>query len=280
MKIVITIFSVTFLNVSPTVFRSVSNRLMNYMNEANNIKKEKQLLSNFLYMKTGYRDRIGDFKLLLNSFIKTNHKIVIGGNRTSVKDTKFRDSSSFFPTFNLAGGITCWYYDGILRNPLSGKIICGVQGLELTQKISSSHYMQRLIENIRQTFHVLSDKDGKSARLSTSPFSFTKLEGTSSFPSDGHYLSHKIFIFVDPSNCSQPLTEFRLNPIAPKRHLKRSNYKIISEEVSLTIHPSTGRLMTTIHLPTGRKLFSSQIELKGLVSSILLDFIPIIITPI
>jgi hypothetical protein len=74
-----------------------------------------------------------------------------------------------------------WYYEGTVKNPLNGKVIAGIVGVESI--------------NI--------PKDGNSGKMGT-PHTFS-------------YSSNKLFCYVDPKNLSNPLLSFRSNPVSPVR---------------------------------------------------------------
>lgn len=75
-----------------------------------------------------------------------------------------------------------WHYNGILRNPLSGKEILGCQGMEIIERLNELDFDREGIDNIV-----------------------------------GAYRSKKIFIYVNLTDRSQEVTQFRLSPVAPKR---------------------------------------------------------------
>jgi len=78
-----------------------------------------------------------------------------------------------------------WYYSGILRNPLSGKELVGIEGLEIIERKN--------------------DIIAESMKLDDSVV--------------GAYRSKKIFIYVNLTDRSRELTKFRLSPVAPQRQV-------------------------------------------------------------
>ena len=92
------------------------------------------------------------------------------------------------------GGLTkkrgvVWHYKGILRNPMNGAVIVGIEGLELTR------------------------------RLSPLEMNNTKLHTNNSTVTPLSFLSRKVFVYTELQNRSVAVTKFRSGKHAPLRPL-------------------------------------------------------------
>lgn len=85
-----------------------------------------------------------------------------------------------------------WHYTGVIKNPVSGIDMVSIEGLEITKNNGIK----------KNGTHVCSE-----------------------------YLTKKIFIYTDKNNNSQAITDFRMNPTAPKR--KVNPVKVMTEKITL-----------------------------------------------
>ena len=120
-----------------------------------------------------------------------------------------------------------WHYTGVLRNPQSGKVIAGIEGLEIVNRLSSEY-----------------DSKTKS-----------RIES---------YVTNKCFIYVDSLNTTQPLLQYRINPIAPKRKLQPIH--VINEHIILKIPAINKKLLYSNHRSETRKNMTSSVPLLPSIS--------------
>ena len=118
------------------------------------------------------------------------------------------------------GGLTkkrgvVWHYKGILRNPINGAVIVGIEGLELTRRLSP-------LEMNNTSLHT-----NKSTTVT--PLSF---------------LSRKVFVYTELQNRSAAMTKFRSGKHAPLRPLNPA--RDIFERVTIGQFDGTnGRILGT-----------------------------------
>jgi hypothetical protein len=98
------------------------------------------------------------------------------------------------------GGSSVWYYTGVIRNPVSGMEVAGIEGVERCMEVPSSFF------DIRQ-------KGGAIAA------SRDDRDNSNSFS----YLSSKLFAYTELHNHTAPITAFRVQPTAPARHVDPVN---------------------------------------------------------
>ena len=132
---------------------------------------------------------------------------------------------------HMKGGERCfWVYHGVVRNPLNGKEIAYIHGLE--EVVPLRDHRSHLLQSINP-FHEFRN--------------FT-------------YLCKKAFIYADVSNHSQALDSFRLRPKAPKRNVQP--VRLFSEQVTLGYDPLSNQTHMTITWPSGRTLKSSKLQIN------------------
>ena len=132
---------------------------------------------------------------------------------------------------HMKGGERCfWVYHGVVRNPLNGKEIAYIHGLEEVVPLRSdrSDFLQAI-----------------------NPFyefrNFT-------------YLCKKAFIYADVSNHSRALDSFRLRPKAPKR--KVQPVRVFNEKITLGYDSLSNHTHMTITWPSGRTLKNSRLQIN------------------
>ena len=85
-----------------------------------------------------------------------------------------------------------WYHTGVMRNPLTGLEVAGIEGIEFTMPIILQHNRMAAI-------------------------------GSASTPEPEHnwmsrsYYSRKLFVYVDPKNRTSPINHFKVNKLSPSR---------------------------------------------------------------
>ena len=175
-----------------------------------------QLLSLCCFVTSvSFHGRLPSFPLISNSMTT---------NVNSFEKQLINTKASFF-------GSSIWSYSGCVRNPLSGKEIAFIQGLELVTKKSNNSL-------ISSKFH------------SIWPFS----------PSNNSYFSHKLFIYTPLHNKSEGLTHYRIRPQSPSR--KVNPIKEYSNLITLTTNSTSNSLSSVIEWPSGRALTSKKGVLK------------------
>ena len=181
------------------------------------------------------------------------------------------------------GGLTkkrgvVWHYKGILRNPMNGAVIVGIEGLELTR------------------------------RLSPLEMNITSLHINNNSVTSSSFLSRKVFVYTELQNRSVAVTKFRsgkhapLRPLTPAREIfervtigpfdanngRRSRSTSTTNDTMMgsTVRvprPSTavpsrtdfGRYIAEVELSGGRQLRTDKLSIScqhdGLTSSTLMN---------
>lgn len=124
-----------------------------------------------------------------------------------------------------------WGYSGLIRNPLSGKEIAHIYGLEIVSPVNYEVNSSRTI-----------------------------LQRLFSSPVNGTYISKKVFIYTDAANHSQPLAYFRMRPKAPKRPL--SPVKTYYESVTVGYDAEKQSSFMRVCWPGGRLLKNNKMTVQ------------------
>lgn len=128
------------------------------------------------------------------------------------------------------GTESIWLYSGVIRNPSTGSEIIGVQGLEITKRLS----------NIDNTSSSSIDLEFKS-------------------PS-GSYLSKKLFIYTNILNDTQPITSYRIRKHSPLRPVTPT--KSIHQLISFRVNDNTSQIAAIVEYPGGRIVKSDNVMIK------------------
>ena len=123
-----------------------------------------------------------------------------------------------------------WVYHGWVRNPLNGKEIAYIHGLEQVtpSRRNSSHPFQDL-----------------------NPFAEFRNFG---------YLSKKAFIYAEVNNNSKALDSFRLRPKSPKR--KVQPVRVFNEHITIGYDSGSNHSHAIIRWPSGRVLKNSRLQIS------------------
>lgn len=121
-----------------------------------------------------------------------------------------------------------WYYNGLVRNPLTGIEVAGIEGIEIVRPLDTSHTPSRLV-------------NGSSMG-----------EGFA-----GSYLSNKVFVYVDKANRTSEIEKYRVRHHAPQRTV--NPVKQFAELITVGVEPS-GDTFATIGWPTGRTLHTNKVR--------------------
>lgn len=116
-----------------------------------------------------------------------------------------------------------WHYSGVMRNPLTGAEVVGIEGVEIVRPIRS----------IAGT-HNISDSADDYTRS---------------------YLSKKLFMYVDRTNRSSLINEYRLLRQAPLRPVTPS--KQFAELVTLSVD-SVGHMFASVSWPGSHRTISTN----------------------
>ena len=118
--------------------------------------------------------------------------------------------------------IRVWHYSGIIRNPLTGFPIAGVEGLEKVQAVSDHYNPDKSESNSNSTANIYKKS----------------------------YVSEKVFVYTDLDDRTTPMKQFRVGKFSPKREI---NPVIrFSEIVTLTCTEEAGKPFVVITWPGGR----------------------------
>ena len=140
-----------------------------------------------------------------------------------------------------------WYYTGVVRNPLTGSSVVGIEGVEVVKPLGA--YRNRLI--------------------STAPSNNSNdTNGSSSPRFKAQYLSKKLFCYVDNTNRTNLINSYRVRHHSPLRKL--NPVKVFSEKVTLEVD-DCDRTIASIEWPgahrtmkTGKIDISKALELSWL----------------
>ncbi len=105
-------------------------------------------------------------------------------------------------------GKALWYHTGSFRDPYNGKVVAGIEGVELVERVLDG----RLVSSLNETTKNFTDSILQLAsprkgwmNINNPPYSYT---------------SKKFFVYVKPENRSSGMEKFRKNPVAPYRPVK------------------------------------------------------------
>lgn len=126
------------------------------------------------------------------------------------------------------GDEVIWVYSGVIRNPLTGSEIIGVQGIEITKRL--------LNDNITPT------------------------NETYSKPLFGSYLSKKLFIYTNIQNETDPITSYRIRKHSPLRPV--TPMKSIHQLISFGLYKNTTQPSIVVQYPGGRTVTSKNVAIK------------------
>ena len=172
---------------------------------------------------------------------------------------------------NLRTGNKCnkngiwWHYKGIIRNPLSGKEIIAIEGVENIRLIDASWFPLKKIRN--NIFKKSNDNNHYNNNESTVKDSDVY----------GRYICNKVFIYTQLDNRTSPVTEYRLHPSAPTRvvqpikhymeditvskQLKQQNQQKQQNQIQkMGNSNSNPKMSIEIKWPGGRTLVTNQAE--------------------
>lgn len=150
-----------------------------------------------------------------------------------------------------------WYYTGSVRDPVSGREIVGIEGVEkispITSDLTSFLGSPAAINNFSQA---IADQ---FLHAPVPPHSISTAKS---------YLSHKLFLYVDAQNRTSPVSSFRKSRMAPARPV--NPFKELLEWVQLDVNPvsmasnskeagdgaprSNCRVISTVMWPGGRTM--------------------------
>lgn len=150
-----------------------------------------------------------------------------------------------------------WYYTGSVRDPVSGREIVGIEGVEkicaLTSNLTSFLGGPNTATNFSQAI---------ADQFLLAPMSPQSMSTSKS------YLSHKLFLYVDAQNRTSPVSSFRKSRMAPARPV--NPFKELLEWVQLDVNqvrvdsnskePGEGalrsncRVVSTVMWPGGRTM--------------------------
>ena len=122
-----------------------------------------------------------------------------------------------------------WHYTGVIKNPVSGLDMVSIEGLEITKNNGMK----------KNETHICTE-----------------------------YITKKIFIYTDKNNNSKAITEFRINPTAPKR--KVNPVKVMTEKIVLEAQYHVNNTTINKNLyncivewPRGRKISTKKILISS-----------------
>eukprot|EP01041_Mallomonas_annulata_P003073 gene3073-6025_t len=128
-----------------------------------------------------------------------------------------------------------WYYSGVIRNPLTGGEVVGIEGLELTRAISNN--------------------DIQSSNS-------TKNDSRTNLSSQRAFLSRKVFIYTDSKNRSEPLRSHRIRKHSPLRQV--TPVKVLHELITFGSQKNgNGNIFATVEFPGGRTVHSGSMSVTG-----------------
>lgn len=150
-----------------------------------------------------------------------------------------------------------WYYTGSVRDPVSGREIVGIEGVEkisvITSDLTSFLGSPAAANNFSQA---IADQ-----------FLHTPMSSQSTSTAKS-YLSHKLFLYVDAQNRTSPVSSFRKSRMAPARSV--NPFKELLEWVQLDVNSvsvesnskeagdgaprSNCRVISTVMWPGGRTM--------------------------
>jgi hypothetical protein len=139
---------------------------------------------------------------------------------------------------NLKSGRRCiWVYHGVLRNPLNGKEIASIHGLEINQPIQTTTSTNQTFIQTLQSYN---------------PFHV---------PTNTSYLTKKIFFYTTNSSHSmEPLQFYKIRTNSPKR--KVQPIKTMHQQVTLGYDESSNHSFVNIRWPSGRVLKNSKLSIN------------------
>ena len=166
---------------------------------------------------------------------------------------QIKSSSSFIvSSSSKSPSNSIWVWTGLIRNPLTGKEIAHVHGLELVESLNSSTGMSMM-----QGFN-------SAIQLGRRKFlQLLHLENTHqnipSYDASYSYITKKLFIYTQVDNHSVPLTEYRIRPRSPRRHVQPS--KLLQECVTLGYRDKRNSSYIEIKWPSGRLLSTTKVAI-------------------
>ena len=143
-----------------------------------------------------------------------------------------------------------WYHHGVIRNPLTGTVVVGIEGIEMTRLLNPSEEVSTNESGLEE------NRDG---RASSRPISTDKQA-----PFTRSYITKKMFAYVDINNRSTLMDEYRVRAGSPRR--KVSPVKIMAEQVTLSLD-AMGRICARITWPGGRNIWSHKLSIVESASS-------------
>lgn len=120
-----------------------------------------------------------------------------------------------------------WAYSGLLRNPLNGREICHIYGLETIAPLFNN-------------------------RTWSLPFSAEQ---------NMFYVSKKVFIYTLAGNHSEPMRSYRLRPRSPARPVQPAT--TYTEIVTLDSGTSQNNSYLNIAWPSGRELINRKVQVSS-----------------
>lgn len=116
-----------------------------------------------------------------------------------------------------------WYYTGSIRNPMTGNIIAGIEGIEFVQRLPDWNENQ-----VKDTFTAIMSK----LRLNINQLHELDNNHTTKSSYIPSYMTKKIFIYTNPLNHSNILSSYQIRPQSPKRVINNP-YKELNEIISI-----------------------------------------------
>ena len=134
-----------------------------------------------------------------------------------------------------------WHHLGVMRNPLTGAEVVGVEGIELVVPLPSEVFTN-------------DPNDTEITKTSKNIIKDVPLFSES-------YLTSKIFVYVDGKNRSQAITSFRVRPPhSPSRQV--NPIKEIHQLVTIGLNEQ-GKLYSKVGFPGGRTIESKRIKISS-----------------
>jgi len=158
-------------------------------------------------------------------------------------------------TCSLDESPAIWSYEGTLTDPMTGKVIADVEGLELIKRLPAVRRSQ-LTDNNKQS--ILDNLHAKKLLCSQD----------SQWDAAMTILSRRLFCYrrrntMESSPCNSLLTSLRLRPDGPLRHLSPSESMAIYDSALTYISRNKGREMVIISERGGCGGNTEDVEIKN-----------------
>jgi hypothetical protein len=155
-----------------------------------------------------------------------------------------------------------WHHSGVMRNPLTGAEVVGIEGIEFTSSLP--FYVK--ISNISDSSIDSTDTANTNARSPRNQKKTSKgtavreTDVTNTEQFSQSFLSQKLFVYVDAKNRSKAIESHRIHPIhSPARAVQPM--KELNQMVTLGINQDS-TLSSELQFPAGRTVRSSRIKMN------------------